>query len=557
MKRLALAVLVALAWALPADAQPVPPGGLRKVTHDTSLTGLGTSGTPLGLVHCISNGQALIWNSGSSVWECGSAGGTVTTVDTLAPLQGGPITSTGTVSLSLCAAGEVLKTNVGATAWECAADSGGISNSAGANVVMKSDGTNAVASSIHDDASAVTTSEPIWSSLNNNSGGAVHVGTDVNSVVGTAAGFDVITNGNVFISSKATTGNSTIFRTGAGTSNGYTNTWLTVDGTGATTFAKAMTIGAGATWATFGASGTSLFGALDLNSHQIHNVTDGTSAQDAATVAQLTAATTNEVTGTLTALTLPIATGAHTVGDSLIRQDSAGAMFIQAGASTKSINIGTTLAQNINLGKTGTPTNVKDDLVVTGAATVGTTLGVTGAATLSSTLGVTGNTTLGSTTANVVAAHGSFAVNTDDISVNPTTHQVYTSGEVTSGTLTSRGSLGVSADSTLGGASTNVTKVEGRLEVNTSAATVSACGTSVVLHNGNANSGYITTGTSASTCTINLGATFTNAPNCTVSEVATTGTVDTSLYISSTSTTQLSFHYGGTAIGVMYVCMGR
>ena len=71
MKRLALAVLVALAWALPASAQPVPPGGLRKVTHDATLTGAGTLASALGLAPCGSAGETWIWNG--SAFACGTA----------------------------------------------------------------------------------------------------------------------------------------------------------------------------------------------------------------------------------------------------------------------------------------------------------------------------------------------------------------------------------------------------------------------------------------------------------------------------------------------------
>jgi hypothetical protein len=118
-------VLLVLLVAATAHADPVPPRGLPKVTHDTSLTGTGQTASPLGLIACVSTGQALIWNAGTSTWGCGSAGGgTVTNVDTLAPLQGGPITSTGTVSLTLCPANQLYKVNGGGTAWGCAADAG-------------------------------------------------------------------------------------------------------------------------------------------------------------------------------------------------------------------------------------------------------------------------------------------------------------------------------------------------------------------------------------------------------------------------------------------------
>lgn len=95
---------LAIALVLAACSQPSSPpgersqanaittggGGLSKVAHDTTLSGNGTSGSPLTVL-----------------------------------------------------------------------SSGGITNSAGANVVMKSDGTNAVASSIHDDGTTVSTTEAV------------------------------------------------------------------------------------------------------------------------------------------------------------------------------------------------------------------------------------------------------------------------------------------------------------------------------------------------------------------------------------------------------------
>ena len=99
MKRL-IALLVLLG-ATAVYANPVPPPGLRKVTTDSSLTGTGWASSPLGLLHCITDGDTLIWDAGTSTWGCGAGGGgsgTVTNVDTLAPLQGGPITTTGTVT---------------------------------------------------------------------------------------------------------------------------------------------------------------------------------------------------------------------------------------------------------------------------------------------------------------------------------------------------------------------------------------------------------------------------------------------------------------------------
>lgn len=71
MKRLLVALFV-LVPAL-AAADPVTPPGLRKVNHDSTITGAGTLASALGLAPCGSPGQTWIWNG--SAYACGTAGG--------------------------------------------------------------------------------------------------------------------------------------------------------------------------------------------------------------------------------------------------------------------------------------------------------------------------------------------------------------------------------------------------------------------------------------------------------------------------------------------------
>lgn len=82
-------------------AQPVPPPGLRVVTHDSTLKGSGTVATPLGLALCGSSG---IWkmNGSATGWGCGSDAvntGTVTSVGSGSGISGGPITSSGNLAI--------------------------------------------------------------------------------------------------------------------------------------------------------------------------------------------------------------------------------------------------------------------------------------------------------------------------------------------------------------------------------------------------------------------------------------------------------------------------
>lgn len=56
-----------------AHAQPVPSGGIKTVTHDSTLAGAGTVAAPLGLGVCVTPGYA--WVSNGSAMTCAAAGG--------------------------------------------------------------------------------------------------------------------------------------------------------------------------------------------------------------------------------------------------------------------------------------------------------------------------------------------------------------------------------------------------------------------------------------------------------------------------------------------------
>lgn len=95
--------IMALLCAI-ASAQPVPPPGLRQVAHDPTLAGSGTVASPLGVsVSCGGSGVLSAIGSGGATCVAGGGGGggsgTVTSVATSAPLSGGPITGSGTLSL--------------------------------------------------------------------------------------------------------------------------------------------------------------------------------------------------------------------------------------------------------------------------------------------------------------------------------------------------------------------------------------------------------------------------------------------------------------------------
>jgi hypothetical protein len=88
----------------------------------------------------------------------GGTGGAVT-LNIVGATGGGLTVGANDVGLlSTCTEGQVLKWDDTANEWECGV--GGISNSAGANVIPKSDGTNLVASQITDDGTTVTVDGP-------------------------------------------------------------------------------------------------------------------------------------------------------------------------------------------------------------------------------------------------------------------------------------------------------------------------------------------------------------------------------------------------------------
>jgi len=76
----------------------------------------------------LTNGKTCIYSSGNTELICDTTPttGTVTSVSTTAPIAGGEITGSGTISLTACADTEIYKYNSTAGAWECETDSGGL-----------------------------------------------------------------------------------------------------------------------------------------------------------------------------------------------------------------------------------------------------------------------------------------------------------------------------------------------------------------------------------------------------------------------------------------------
>ncbi|AGN33584.1 structural protein [Synechococcus phage S-IOM18] len=115
------------------------------------------------------------------------------------------------------------------------------------------------------------------------------------------------------------------------------------------------------------------------------------------------------------------------------------------GMTTASAATGSTVVNRDSSGDFAANVITMATSTITGAATVGTTLGVTGAATLSSTLGVTGATTLSSTLGvtgvttltGLLNANGGIAVDTNNFTVDGTTGAVVTASTLSVGSTSS------------------------------------------------------------------------------------------------------------------------
>lgn len=151
------------------------------------------------------------------------------------------------------------------------------------------------------------------------------------------------TSGNVTAAGSVTaSGGDVVVSRGAGTapqlslSQSGQTTWDLYEAAGTSTFAL-YNSALGTDVASWDNSGnTALHGALDLGTHQIHNVTDPSSAQDAATQAYVQAHI--GASGALTSGTVPRATGAATLADSSINDSGTAATFTGSLTSTSGPN---------------------------------------------------------------------------------------------------------------------------------------------------------------------------------------------------------------------------
>jgi hypothetical protein len=126
-----------------------------------TITGTLTSGKMPKATGAMTLGDSSVSDNGTTVStsEALSAGAISDTSNRVFSIAGAGLQSSGaTVSMLLtCGSGQVEVWN--GSAWACGA--GGITNGAGNNVIPKSNGTNLIASSLSDNGTAISTSEPM------------------------------------------------------------------------------------------------------------------------------------------------------------------------------------------------------------------------------------------------------------------------------------------------------------------------------------------------------------------------------------------------------------
>lgn len=519
-------------------AGSAPPTALTG-TQATAL--LDVFGALKGLVPS-SPGGTTVYLRGDGMWATPPGTG-VTNVDTLAPLQDGPITGSGTVSLTLCPANQLYKVNGGGTAWACAADGGVTGTGTSGTVPLWSSTTGLGNSSISDNGTTVSTTEKVSVSTNAATTTVIPLAlqrTDT-ATTGDVTEVDIGQNtaqAKLYATTTNTSDLSGSFGIATRWFNGtdYNNVDLLIAGGN-------ITLGSSPSNAhTMHGSLTLTDGALDLNTHQIHNVTDPSSAQDAATKNYVDTATTNEITGTLTSGTVPVATGAHTQADSEITDDTTGHVVNVFSPTTST----TATDSGFSITKGGASTPVLVDAKAQTGQGMSFRIGSgTSAASAHTWMNVDGIGRVGFPLATTVT--GTFTTTTTT-SLNATT----------ASTLTSTGAFTASSTAHVVGAATldSTLAVGGHVGTTGTAPTLSSCGTSPTV-TGTDTAGIITLGTSSGgNCTVTFASAYTSTPACTIT-LTTAGTAAAS--ISARSASAFTVHSPTDISGSMvsYICIGN
>jgi hypothetical protein len=461
-----------------------------------------------------------------------------------------------------CSTGEVILWN--GSAWVCGA--AGVTNSAGADVIPKSDGTDLVASRITDDGSSVG----VTSSNMNLTSTTADNGRLRFAVTATA---NFIQSG---VNATGGSANSLIFST---MNNGAE--WGRFDsdgdlclGSGGSCTSKLTVTGAASV------SGNATLGDAAGDAHTVNGSLTATSGT--ATFGDLrgtvqTSTTTGTYTLTLSANTTHVrfnaASDAFVVGMTggaegrmvFIENMGAGNVFIYDEHATPGASDRWALDQTAggfvrlaNGGARGFASyngatsrwsfsqliglNTPTSLAVNGpVAATGTSTFVA--------LSTTDNVTMGNASTDAHTANGSLAI-TNGLTVASSGITITGSG------LSVQGGAGTfDQNVVLGNAASDTITVTGHLVASGADPTISSCGTSPTVV-GNDNAGTVTVGTGGSaSCTITFSSTFTTAPACVV-----TPHFASSPYISASSATAITVAHGGPGFAagdkLSYHCMG-
>lgn len=279
------------------------------------------------------------------------------------------------VSTPTCGSGQLPVW--GGAAWGCGSAAPGITNSAGSNFVVKSSGVGSgvVASTITDDGTVVTATagklvisgpsasttigndvvearianttglNNVWETLSFYSGGAIGAGVDVQNIDftnhyadinfstrfsgGYGSRMKIASNGDVSIG-------GTNFQVLAASGTGVFG--QAMDVAGATTLDGSVALGNAA------ADPISFIGSaatpLDMNSHKILDLTNGSSPQDAAAFGQIASAINGAGSGT--ANFIPKFTGTHTWGNSAMADDGTSIIITSGGIFSVNESTGAT-----------------------------------------------------------------------------------------------------------------------------------------------------------------------------------------------------------------------
>lgn len=502
-------------------------------------------------------------------------GADITSVTANAPISGGGASGAVSIGLTTCSNGEVYQMAGGV--WTCTALSSGITNSAGNNVITKSNGTNLVASSATDDGTtfAINTNKltVVESSGNTAIAGTLAVTSTVSGSALTAnSGNITATSGGLLATSGTVRTNNSCIGNSTATSAGCP---ALASATGSPVYFATVPVGGG---------GFANPGAFLLNLAGTDTYLQGTVSGSG-----LFRLEGQRLAGTLASPTLPadgdsmlyIIGDANRAAGSLTMDNAAyivmkvdGTPAGTAGNMPSRVEVYTS-ASTGGLGPVRRwYVNASGKMFALGAADIAgdftvatnklTVASATGNTVVAGTLGVTGDVAINTNKFNVTASSGNTTIAgtlgvTGDVAVNTNKFTVTASSgdTVVAGTFQASGNATLAGTTTLGDSGTGdkVNIKGGELVDGGTAPSSGTCGTSPT-YGGGRNFFTVTPGTGSPTsCSVTFSTAFTAAPMCTI-----TGTAPRTVYITAISTSAVTFAHtdASTMQGFTYyvLCAG-